>query len=104
MDKAMSKLIVFLFCAAGTCCAAQGDSVPLWANGAPGSEALRDKKELIAPPSGPHDSVKVSSIHNPSLLVYLPPKEKVTGAAMIVAPGGGHRFRSIRRARMWLSG
>lgn len=91
----MSKLIVLLLCAAGICFAAQGESVPLWANGAPGSEAFRDKKEVITPPSGPHDSVKVSSIHNPSLLVYLPPKEKATGAAMIVAPGGGHRFLSI---------
>ena len=89
------KLIALLFCVAGICFAAAGESVPLWANGAPGSEALRDKKETIAPPSGPHDSVKVSSIHNPSLLVYLPPKEKATGAAMIVAPGGGHRFLSI---------
>lgn len=91
----MSKLIALLFCAAGLCFAAQGDSVPLWAGGAPGSEALRDKKEVITPPSGPHDSVKVSSVHNPSLLVYLPPKEKATGAAMVVAPGGGHRFLSI---------
>ncbi|MDQ6708583.1 MAG: alpha/beta hydrolase, partial [Acidobacteriota bacterium] len=37
----------------------------------------------------------VSNIHNPSLLVYLPPKDKATGAAMIIAPGGGHRFLSI---------
>src|SRR5580693_6356226 len=91
----MSKLIAFLFYAAGICCAAQGESIPLWATGAPGSEALRDKKEVITPPSGPHDSVKVSSIHNPSLLVYLPPKERATGAAMVVAPGGAHRFLSI---------
>jgi acetyl esterase/lipase len=92
----MQKIIALLLGVAGFCPAAtSGDSIPLWANGAPGSEALRDKKEVITPPSGPHDSVKVSSIHNPSLLVYLPPKEKATGAAMIVAPGGGHRFLSI---------
>jgi len=92
----MLKLTALLLCISGICGdATQGESVPLWANGAPGSEALRDKKEVIAPPAGPHDSVKVSSIHNPSLLVYLPPKEKATGAAMIVAPGGGHRFLSI---------
>ena len=39
--------------------------------------------------------LRVSSIHNPSLTVYLPAKEKATGAAVIVAPGGGHRFLSI---------
>ncbi|HYI93366.1 MAG TPA: alpha/beta hydrolase, partial [Bryobacteraceae bacterium] len=29
--------------------------------------------------------------HYPSIYVFLPPKEKATGAAMVVAPGGGHR-------------
>jgi endo-1,4-beta-xylanase len=28
--------------------------------------------------------------HYPSIYVFLPPKEKATGAAMVVAPGGGH--------------
>ena len=91
----MLKLTAALLCVSGICLAAQGESIPLWANGAPGSEGLTDKKEVITAPSGPHDSVKVSSIHNPSLLVYLPPKEKATGAAMIIAPGGAHRFLSI---------
>ena len=88
-------LITCLLFAANVLCAANGDSFPLWANGAPGSEAMAAKQEVLTPPARPHDSVKVSSIHNPSLLVYLPPKEKATGAAMIVAPGGGHRFLSI---------
>jgi len=92
----MLKLTALLLITTVICLAAsQGESIPLWANGAPGSEALRDKKEVITPPSGPHDSIKVSSIHNPSLLVYLPPKDKATGAAMIIAPGGAHRFLSI---------
>ena len=29
--------------------------------------------------------------HYPSIYVFLPPKEKATGAAMVVGPGGGHR-------------
>jgi acetyl esterase/lipase len=92
----MLKIAALSLCMSSLCLAVTpGESIPLWANGAPGSEGLRDKKEVITPPSGPHDSVKVSSIHNPSLLVYLPPREKATGAAMIIAPGGAHRFLSI---------
>lgn len=72
-----------------------GDTVPLWHDGAPGSEAMAGKAELVTAPAKAGDSLKVSSIHNPSLMVYLPPKEKATGAAMIIAPGGGHRFLSI---------
>ena len=33
----------------------------------------------------------VSNIHNPSITVYLPTAETTTGAAVIIAPGGGHR-------------
>src|SRR5215469_15070476 len=71
-----------------------GATFPLWPGGAPGSEAMAGKKEVVTPPK-PGDSTHVSSIHNPSLLVYLPPKDRATGAAMIVAPGGGHQFLSI---------
>jgi endo-1,4-beta-xylanase len=69
-------------------------AVPLWPNGAPGSEGMAGKQEIVVP-AKPGDSTHLSNIHNPSLLVYLPPNEKATGAAMIVAPGGGHRFLSI---------
>jgi len=83
--------LLFAACAFG---APNGDSVPLWANGTPGSEAMAAIPEVVTP-AKPGDSTRVSSIHNPSLLVYLPLKEKATGAAMIVAPGGGHQFLSI---------
>ena len=56
---------------------------------------MSGRKEVITQPAKPGDSLKVSNIHHPSLLVYLPPKEKATGAAMVIAPGGGHRFLSI---------
>lgn len=58
--------------------------IPLWANGAPGSEARKDEPEKIV-------GANYSNIHNPSLTVYLPPKEKATGTAIIVVPGGGHQ-------------
>src|SRR5262245_4730519 len=66
--------------------------VPLWPKGAPGSEGIT-KKELVESTSP--GEFRVSSIHNPSLTVYLPSKDKASGAAVIVIPGGGHRFLSI---------
>jgi endo-1,4-beta-xylanase len=56
---------------------------------------MAGKQEVALAPAKAGDSTHLSNIHNPSLLVYLPPKDKATGAAMIVAPGGGHRFLSI---------
>jgi acetyl esterase/lipase len=58
--------------------------VPLWPKGVPGFESRRDESELAA-------SYWIKNIHNPSLTVFLPPKDKATGAAVVVCPGGGFR-------------
>jgi acetyl esterase/lipase len=63
--------------------------VPLWANGAPGSEARKSEPEKV-------NASNVSNIHHPTLTVYLPPRDKATGAAVIVAPGGGHQRHAIQ--------
>ena len=56
--------------------------IHLWTNGAPGFESLKDIPELAA-------SYWVKNVNNPSVTVFLPPKEKATGAAVILCPGGG---------------
>lgn len=58
--------------------------IPLWINGAPGFESRRNE------PVEAKDWW-VKNIHNPSITVYLPSKEKATGAAVLICPGGGHR-------------
>jgi acetyl esterase/lipase len=60
------------------------EKTPLWANGAPGFENRRNEPEQA-------ESYWVKNIHNPSVTVFLPPKEKATGVAVVVAPGGGFR-------------
>ena len=73
-------------------------AIPLWPNGAPGSEARkgepeevswRQEKDIVFP--------VVSNIHNPSLIPFLPSKDKATGCAVIIAPGGGHMQHTIDR-------
>src|ERR1700722_4590433 len=61
--------------------------VLLWPNGAPGSEGKTAAESVrIAAPGGDH---VVSGVHNPSITVYLP-KVNASGAAVVIAPGGGH--------------
>ncbi|MEJ0090887.1 MAG: alpha/beta hydrolase [Limisphaerales bacterium] len=59
-------------------------TIPLWPNGAPGFESRKDIPEQAA-------SYWVRNINNPSLTIFLPPKEKANGAAVIICPGGGFR-------------
>lgn len=58
--------------------------IPLWPNGAPGFESRRNEPEQAK-------DWWVKNIHNPSITAFLPAKETATGAAVIIAPGGGHR-------------
>jgi endo-1,4-beta-xylanase len=60
----------------------------LWPQGAPGSEGKTSKEKIRIAESGDH---VVSNIHNPSITPYLAEKNKATGMAVIIAPGGGHR-------------
>lgn len=55
----------------------------LWPNGAPGSESKKDVPEEAK-------DWWVKNIHNPSIDVFMPPKDKANGAAVVVFAGGGH--------------
>jgi len=85
--KTLPKIITGCFLYLSTTVSAQQTEFLLWPNGAPGSEG-KTGNEKIRVIEG--DQV-ISNIHKPSITAYLPPKEKATGAAVIIAPGGGHR-------------
>jgi len=79
------------FLLAGWALAGDHPEVRLWANGAPGSEG-KTAPEVDEPPNQSHGYLKVTGVHNPSVTVFLPAPEKATGAAIVIAPGGGHQF------------
>ncbi len=76
--------------------------IRLWSGPAPGSEnqttarnrqlAHRNRHRLRRACSS---FPTVTNIHVPSITPYLPEKSKATGAAVIIAPGGGHMFLTI---------
>ncbi len=86
--KHSTMCLATLFCVfAVAALAADQEVVLLWPNGAPGSEGKTAPEKVRLTPEGEH---VVSSVHQPSITVYLPPKETATGAAVVIAPGGGH--------------
>jgi len=70
-------------------------SIPLWPNGAPGSEAKKNEAEVGKPEGPERGYTNITNVHNPSLIPYLPAKDKATGEAVIILPGGGHRNLAI---------
>ena len=68
-------------------------ALSLWPAGAPGSESRKNEPETVAWRGESGTDFPITyNIHNPSISPYLPPKDRATGAAIIVAPGGAHQF------------
>ena len=65
--------------------AADPEVVPIWAHGAPGAEAHAHDPEVV-------ENTYVRSVHNPNLTVFRADPSHANGAAVVIAPGGGHRM------------
>jgi endo-1,4-beta-xylanase len=72
------------------CLAAAADpqTVLLWPGGAPGSEGQSAEESARTTAQGER---VIANVHRPSVTVYLPSRDAATGAAVVIAPGGGHR-------------
>ena len=88
-----NRWLVLLLC--GVSPAATPNEIRLWPNGAPGSEG-KTAAEVVEAPNKDHGYLKVTSVHQPSLTVFLPPADKATGAGMIIAPGRRPRLPELR--------
>jgi len=68
--------------------------VKLYPGVIPGSKpAPADFKETA--PVGDDGIIRISKVSEPTLTVFLPSKEKATGAAVIICPGGGYGILAI---------
>jgi acetyl esterase/lipase len=66
--------------------------IPIWPAGSLAPEAASQRE--IVTENAAHEHT-VTNIHNPTITAYFPPPGKATGVAIVIAPGGGHRFLSI---------
>lgn len=80
----LALLLIVLSCGFTS---AQQRPIKLWLQGAPGAEGSVTAESVRLNPDGEHI---VSNVQEPSIMPYLPRPDTATGAAVIVAPGGGH--------------
>lgn len=80
----MKKSFVVSLLCIGACIANAQQTIPLYDGAVPGMRSVSSEERYD---SSNHHAFKVT---NPSLTIYLPAKEKATGAAVVVCPGGGY--------------
>jgi acetyl esterase/lipase len=90
----MLRSLIVLLTLAPAFAAGPPPVVDLWPDGAPGSKGITEKEVWVERGQGIVDRA-VSSVHQPTLTVYLPDKERATGAAVVIAPGGGYSHVTI---------
>ncbi len=81
---ALRVISVLLLLSGATAFGVEPGTISLWPNGAPGFESRRNQPEQTRNSS-------IINVHNPSVTVFLPPKDKANGSAVLICPGGGHR-------------
>jgi hypothetical protein len=73
--------------------------IALWPNGAPGEKGnIGEEKDMSKPTDNKvagRELIRLGNVSNPTITVYRPSKQKDTGAAMVVCPGGGYHILAL---------
>ena len=72
---------------------AQAPVVPLWPNGAPGSETWTQQEVAF----GEEGNLRIRNVVRPTLTVFLPKTGAGSGASLIIAPGGGFNHLAVNK-------
>src|SRR6476660_9278274 len=98
---------IFVLGSLTTLRAADPPVVPLWEKGPPGFEDQKGTKEIRDRENKDTGEFRTTGVHDPYVTVFLPPKDKATGAAVVLCPGGGHRELWVKHegenVAQWLS-
>lgn len=96
-------LLFFCMMATPTLTSAQTNHIAapirLWPGGAPGeikdAPAEKDNTKPTDNKPGDRAVIRLTNVSDPTITVYSPAKEKNTGAAIVVCPGGGYSILAI---------
>ena len=83
-------ILSFSLAAAAFAQVAERPLITLWPSGAPGAIASDVYKEEVVYRDNDRNKPRISRVTNPQLEVFLPPKEKLNGTAVVICPGGGY--------------
>jgi acetyl esterase/lipase len=92
--KQIASCAPLVVCLSLTCAAAGAENplvLPVWPDKVPGDYGSIGEERIRPPSDAPTKDAKwLTNVTKPTLTVYRPAKEKNTGAAMLICPGGGY--------------
>ncbi|HUY31794.1 MAG TPA: alpha/beta hydrolase [Pirellulales bacterium] len=86
------------FCAAATLSRAAEEHLTLdvWPGVAPGETTPSGAEKLLEPePAGQREVKRLTNVSKPTLTFYRPPRERDTGTAVVICPGGGYHILAM---------
>ena len=72
--------------------------IPLWPGTAPGEKGdIGEEKDTTKPDQDPPGKyiIRLGNVTKPTITIFKPPKDKHTGAAIVVCPGGGYSILAM---------
>jgi acetyl esterase/lipase len=83
----MKKILFLLLALPAMAKLSAQEIIPLYGKEIPNSKPIvnREKSE-----TGKDGILRISKVSEPTLIVFLPPKEKANGTAVVICPGGGY--------------
>lgn len=75
--------------------ASAAEPVKLWPGKAPGETKDIGPEQYQEPKKGQIEVKRLANVSEPTITVFAPPADKNTGAAVVVAPGGGYNILAI---------
>lgn len=95
MKSAFASALVLIAVTTGLA-AAPAAPIPLWPKEAPGEKGgLGEEKDTTGAKGGlvaGKSVIRLGNVSQPTLTIYRPTKDKDTGAAVIICPGGGYNI------------
>jgi acetyl esterase/lipase len=67
----------------------------VWPGKPPGDTKDVSKEEYLPQKEGERKVARLTNVSKPTLALYLPPKEKRSGAAVVICPGGAYRILAM---------
>lgn len=90
--KSILPQLLLVSVLASRCFAGEPVVLPVWPGDAPGEKGDIGEEKAQPPKNEAKQVIRLTDVTKPTLTVYLPEKEKNTGAAVLICPGGGYNI------------